>query len=297
MNDIKEFKIKNSKGQILNVCEGKDVDNLKGVIIYLHGIGAHHQEIFDCEDSFQYKSSFFALSGYKSYGLEFSGHGKSEGLRCSIDNYLDLVDEIKLLILYLKGIHDNTKFFIYSESMGAGLSIVYQIINSKESFIDGYVLMSAMCGITDKIKPNYFVKEILFKMSYVYPTLPFLGATDHIAASCRNEDYLKHKLSCKYQYNEKVRLNTARECYLVCEYIEKNKDKFDVPVFILHGIDDTITDAKKSISFYKSVKNDKKRIYLTKDSNHILTLGINREDDRPLEILKKIVSFFDDLCD
>ena len=28
MNDIKEFKIKNSKGQELNVCEGKDTDNL-----------------------------------------------------------------------------------------------------------------------------------------------------------------------------------------------------------------------------------------------------------------------------
>ena len=61
MNDIKEFKIKNSKGQILNICEGKDVDNLKGVIIYLHGIGAHHQEIFDCEDSFQFKSSCHLL--------------------------------------------------------------------------------------------------------------------------------------------------------------------------------------------------------------------------------------------
>ena len=43
MNDIKEFKIKNSKGQELNVCEGKDVDNLKGIIVLLHGIGAHHQ--------------------------------------------------------------------------------------------------------------------------------------------------------------------------------------------------------------------------------------------------------------
>lgn len=295
MNDIKEFKIKNSKGQELNVCEGKDTDNLKGIIIYLHGIGAHHQVIYDCVDSFPFKSNFFSLSGYKSYGLEFSGHGKSDGLRCSIDNYLDIVDEIRLLVLYLKGIYNDTKLFIYAESMGAGLSVIYQILNNKESLVDGYVLMSAMCGITDKIKPNYFLKEFLFKMSYVYPTLPFLGATDHISESCRHEEYLKAKLSCNYQYNDKVRLNTARECYLVCEYIEKNKSKFDSPVFILHGVDDTITDPKKSISFYKSVNNPNKKIYLTKDSNHILTLGIDNNDERPLDILNKIVSFLDEL--
>ena len=295
MDNVKQFEIKNSKGETLNVCEGIETENTKGVILFLHGIGAHHQLIYECEDCFLYKSNLFGLSNYKSYGLEFSGHGKSEGLRCSIDQFEDLIDEIRIMILFIKEKYENKKIFIYAESMGAGLSIVYDLKYKKESYVDGYILMSPLCGITDKIKPNYFMKEILFNLSYVIPTTPFLGAMDHIRDACKNKKFLEKKLVCPYQYNGKVRLNTARECYRICEYIESNEHKFDSPVYLFHGIDDTITDAKKSIRFYRNISSENKKLYLTKDSNHIVTLGINDDDNRPSEILNKVINFFNEL--
>ena len=293
MNSFSEYKIESKNGANLNICEGINIDDPKGIILILHGIGSHHQFVMDNEDCFIFKTMLFSNYNFKSYGLEFSGHGKSDGLKCSINNYEDLVEEIRTTVLHLCGKHPAKKIFIYSESMGAGLSIMYQIKYGTESYIESYVLMSPMCGVTDKIKPNFIIKEILFHLSYVVPTLPFLAAINHISESCRNKDYLEAKLKCEYQYNDSLRLNTARECYKVCEYIEKNGNLFDAPLYLFHGIDDTITDPKMSINFYKSVKNEKKQIYLTKDSNHILTLGIDKNDDRPLDILKKVINFFD----
>lgn len=295
MNFVNQFQIKNSKGELLNVCEGNNLENTNGVVLFLHGIGAHHQVIHECLDCFPYKSSLFESSNYKSYALEFSGHGKSEGLRCSIDVYDDLIDEIRSMILFIKEKYENKKIFIYAESMGAGLSIVYQLKYNLNSYVDGYILMAPLCGITDKMKPNYLLKHLLFNLSYIIPKIPLLGAMDHIAEACKNKEFLKKKLHCPYQYNEKVRLNTARECYKLCEYIEENESKFNSPVYLFHGVDDIITDAKKSIRFYRNISSEKKKLYLTKDSNHILTLGIDDDDKRPLEVLNKVIDFLNEL--
>ena len=182
-----------------------------------------------------------------------------------------------------------------AESMGAGLSIVYQLKYNLNSYVDGYILMAPLCGITDKMKPNYLLKHLLFNLSYIIPKIPLLGAMDHIAEACKNKEFLKKKLHCPYQYNEKVRLNTARECYKLCEYIEENESKFNSPVYLFHGVDDIITDAKKSIRFYRNISSEKKKLYLTKDSNHILTLGIDDDDKRPLEVLNKVIDFLNEL--
>lgn len=295
MNKISEFQILNTKEQKLNVCEGSYIEDPSCVVLHLHGIGAHFQIIIENEDCFLYKDFLFSSSNIKSYALEFSGHGKSDGLRCSIDNYDDLLEEISIMVKYIREKHIEKKIFIYGESMGAGLAVLYQMKYQLDSFIDGYILMAPMLGLSDSVKPSYPIIQTLIGLSWVFPELPLLGATTHISNSCKNKEYLSAKLKCKYQYNEKVRLNTARELYMAVEYIQENKDYFNSPCFILHGIDDTVTDPKKSISFYRSIKNKNKKLYLTHDCNHILTLGIDNNDKRPKEILNKIVSFITEL--
>ena len=278
MNPLNEFKIKNTKGIDINICQGINIENPKGIIIMLHGIGGHFQVICDGTDCYPFKSNLFSKSNYKTYGLEFSGHGKSDGLRCSIDSYEDLIDEIRTLILYLKNIYTTQKFFIYAESMGAGLSIVYQMKYKEESFIDGFILMAPMIGFSDEIKPSSFVLNTLLFLSKIIPTVPFLGTTSHISNVCKNEKFTEARLNCSYQYNDKMRLNTVRECYLISEYIKDNLEHFTLPLFVLHSVDDTVTDPYKTIEFYRQHPNEKKKIYLTHDANHILTLGNDDND-------------------
>ena len=90
-----------------------------------------------------------------------------------------------------------------------------------------------------------------------------------------------------------MRLNTVRECYLISEYIKDNLEHFTLPLFVLHSVDDTVTDPYKTIEFYRQHPNEKKKIYLTHDANHILTLGIDDNDGRPIDILNMMVDFID----
>ncbi len=294
---LKEFKLKNNQGLNINILEGCEIDDPIAIILCLHGIGSHHQLILENEDCFQYKNIKFSLSKIKIFGLEFSGHGKSEGDRCSINSYNDLLEEIELIVNYIKKIYSNKKIFIYAESMGGGLAISYQIKYLLKSNIDGYILMAPMCGFNDCIKPGFFLKKLLLFMSEILPKLKILSTTKSIEDSCKNPEYLKAKLKCPYQYNDSIRLNTARECNNIVEYINENSTKFNSPIFLLHGIDDPITSCKHSIKFYKTIKSKIKKIFLTKNANHILTLGLDKNDKNPEKILDKVINFIEGLVD
>ena len=294
-NTTKQFKFLNSKGINLNVCEGLNIHNPQAIIIQIHGIGGHFQFIMDSHDMFEYKNFVFSKKGIKSYGLELTGHGKSDGLKCSIDNYDDLVEDIRSFVLFIKNKHPNLKIFIYGESMGAGLSIIYQIKYKENSHISGYSFVAPMCGITKKVTPNFFRLNILLFISNLFPTLKFINVSNKMHKASLNNEFLKLKLNCRYQYTDSIRLNTARELYRACLFLNNNAHLFDSPFYIFHSVNDPITPSEKSIQFYKSTKVKNKKIYLTKNSNHVITLPVNNEDKRPNIMLHKMLSFFDSL--
>lgn len=294
-NTTRQFKIENNRGSLINICEGQSIYNPSAILIQIHGIGGHFQFIFDSEDMFEYKNFVFSKKNIKSYGLELSGHGNSDGLKCSIDNYEDLVEDIRTCVIYLRSKHPNLKIFIYGESMGAGLSIIYQTKYKSESLVSGYLFVAPLCGFVDKLKPNRILINVINIISYLIPTFKFLNIKKELSNACKNKEYLNAKLKSKHQYNQSVRLNTIREIYKVCCYLENNYSEFDSPFYVFHSINDEITCSKKTVEFFKNASSINKKIYLTKNSNHIITLPIDKFDKRPNIILEKMLKFIEQI--
>jgi len=144
---MKEFRINNLKNIPINIIEGSELKNPKAIIVNIHGISSHFQEVYYCEDSIRYRDSLFYPNNIKIYGLEFHGHGKSEGLKCSIDDFDDLVNDLYCLIKFIKIKHNNIPIFIIAESMGGAVAIKFNIKYKFEMDIKGYVLLAPMCGI------------------------------------------------------------------------------------------------------------------------------------------------------
>ena len=85
--EIKQFYLKNHMSVNINILEGSNIENIKGIIINIHGIGSHFQHVYNYIDEFTYKDSFFRKFNFKSFALEFHGHGKSEGKKCFINSF------------------------------------------------------------------------------------------------------------------------------------------------------------------------------------------------------------------
>ena len=288
---MKEFKINNLKNIPLNILEGQDINNPESIIINIHGITSHFQEIFYCEDSLVFKDDKFISKNYKTFGLEFHGHGKSGGIVCSIDSFDDLVDDLLCLVKHIDARFPNIPRFIIAESMGGAVSIKYNIKYQFKYPIKGYILMSPMCGIDDSLKPNIFAIHLLLTLSKFIPTYAALGTNSKMRESSRNKKYSELKNNCKYNYNGKMRLNTARECYNTSLWIKEYGKLFNAPLFLLHGIEDTITNPQLSIEFYKKVPNKLKNIYLPKNTDHCLFIGLHEEDDHPKIVLNKVLEW------
>ena len=288
---MREYTILNSKKIPLNIIEGCEIDNPSAIIINVHGIGSHFQKVFNSMDSTEFRNDIFKENNMKMFALEFHGHGKSGGLKCSIDSFDDLVDDLLCLVKDVKSKCKNTPIFLMAESMGGAVCIKYNIKYNSKYKIDGYLLLSPMCGIDDSLKPNPVLTTTLISMSYVYPTLQALSTTSKIKDSCSNKKYIEMKESCEYFYKDKMRLNTARECYNTSLWIEKNGHLFNAPLFLIHGLDDTVTNPRTSIDFWMSINNENKEIYLPKNTNHGLLIGLNENDQHPKLVWEKIMDW------
>ncbi len=293
---MKEFKINNHNNISLNIIEGLPIDDPKAIVINVHGIGAHFQEIFESEDNISYRDSLFYPNNIKLYGLEFHGHGKSDGIRCSIDNFDDLVEDLHCLILYVKKKYkDSVPIFIIAESMGGAVAIKYNIKYQHETRIKGYILMCPMCGIDESLKPHPIMVSILLNLSKFFPTLQALDTGSQISCWCKNKKFLEAKEKSKFCYKGKFRLNTARECHNTSVWIKENGKLFNAPLFVLHGLDDKITDPNLSIKFFNESPNPIKEIYLPKGTNHVLSLGVDDNDLHPKLVWLKVLNWINNL--
>ena len=290
LSGIKQYKIKNIRNLSLNMLEGVSIEKPRAVALNLHGMGSCFQLDYK-EDSLIYRNNLFKNNNIKSYAFEFIGHGKSDGIRCSIDNFDDFVDDLDTVVKFIKKKEDNIPIFIISESMGGAVAIKYCIKNQLKSKINGYILVGPMCGLDDSLKPHPILISLLLFFSKYFPNYPAIGTKVDVNGSCKNKEFTKLKENSEYFFNEQTRLNTGRELYNTSLWIEENGDLFNAPVYVLHGLDDKITNPEFSIKFYNSVVCKNKDIYLPTNTNHSLFIRVDDNDKGPIKTWENIINW------
>ena len=158
-----------SKNGKLNIIEGKNIVNPNAIILNIHGVGSHFQHFYNNLDEFKFRDIWFSKFNYISVAFEFHGHGKSEGTRCMINNFDDLIEDLDTVIKHLN-VKFNKNIFICAESMGGAVIIKY-ILKKIHTNIKGVILLSPLCGIDDHLKPNKVILNLLYYTSYLFPRL------------------------------------------------------------------------------------------------------------------------------
>ncbi|KAH9739359.1 Hydrolase 4 domain-containing protein [Citrus sinensis] len=102
---------------------------------------------------------------------------------------------------------------------------------------------------------------------------------------------------CKAKYNvivykDKPRLRTALELLKTTEGIERRLEKVSLPLLILHGENDTVTDPSVSKALYEKASSKDKKCILYKDAFHSLLEG--EPDDMIIRVFADIISWLDD---
>jgi len=289
---MKEFKLININQIKINIIEGEDIPNMNAIIIHIHGLGGHFQPLYDSFnsfDNFTKRDNFFNLYNFKSFGLEFHGHGKSEGYRCSIESFDDLLDDLHILITYVESNYYNIPIFLLCESMGCAVALKYCI--TKKNNIKGIIFLAPLFGIDDDLLPNCCFQKILLSISYCLPFCRLLsdsnGLTNIIST---NQEFLDAKKNNKYTYNGSHRLCTGRELLKISNWIKKNGHLLKIPIQIFHGLKDYVTQPEMTEEIFNKM-NTKKELHLLEDAHHCLLIECKENPLLPNIIIQKSVDW------
>ncbi len=279
----------------INLIKGYNLQNPKAILLFVHGLGSHFQFIYPSYDEFIHLDLFFTKFNYKSYAFEFYGHGKSQGIRCSIDNFDDLIEDLKNVINFIKIENPHKKIFICAESMGGAVAIKH-IIDSASNInnIGGTILLSPLCGIDQSLKPSPVMISLLCNISYLLPRSKLGYTTKKMGKySPINSLYYFAKSQSKYLYKGLHRLCTIRELYNISLWLPENIHKFNKPFIIFHGLNDKVTTPEGSKHMYKTVNHNDKELILIPDSPHCLLEPHKYDDLLPNYIYVKILEWLD----
>lgn len=289
-----EYYINSKQGKI-NIINGKYIseNNIKGIILHVHGLGSHFQFIYNSLDEFSCRDNFFSGFNYKSFAFEFIGHGKSDGIKCYINMFNNLVENLYNVILHIKEIYPNHHFYICAESMGCGVVLKYIIENLECKLIKGIILLSPLCDINNDLIPSKFIIQSLINISRYLPSIQIRLSNNEISETTTNIDYINAKKNCKYNFNDTHYLCTVRELFLFSLWINNNNliKQIKTPLIIFHGLQDKITTPQGSIKLFSLLKTNKKSIVLLPKSNHCLLIPFSSDDLTPYYIYCKILDW------
>ncbi|KFK36834.1 hypothetical protein AALP_AA4G177300 [Arabis alpina] len=277
----------NSRGMKLFTCVWKpDKQEPKAMLFLCHGYAV------ESSISMNSTATRLAKAGFVVYGMDYEGHGKSEGLNGYIKNFDDLVDDVST---HYSTICEREKNkgkmrFLLGESMGG--AIVLLLARKKPDFWDGAVLVAPMCKLAEEIKPHPIVISILTKLARFIPTWKIVPGNDIVDIAVREPHIRNQVRENKYCYKGRPRLKTAYELLMVSLDLEKNLHEVSIPFIVLHGEDDKVTDKGVSKMLYTMASSSDKTFKLYPNMWHALLFGETPENTEI--VFGDIISWLED---
>ncbi|RZC58270.1 hypothetical protein C5167_005570 [Papaver somniferum] len=260
---------------------------VKAILCFCHGYGD------TCTFFFEGIARKLASFGYGVYAMDYPGFGLSEGLHGYISSFDGLVDDVIEHYSKIKESMEsqNVPSFLFGQSMGGAVALKVHL--KQPNAWSGAVLVAPMCKIAEDMVPPLLVKQLLIAVTNVLPKSKLVPEKDIGEMAFR--DLEKRKLA-KYNviaYRDKPRLRTALELLRTTDEIERRLEEVSLPILILHGEGDIVTDPSVSKALYEKAKSSDKKLHLIKNASHSLLEG--EPDDSILEVFNEIICWLDEL--
>lgn len=237
-----------SNGQLLRGIIRSPGENIRAVVIFVHGLCDHVQRYASWIEKFSGRNFVFV-------GFDLPGHGRSDGKRGNIKSYSLTREMLDTLIKENKKTFPGIPVFLYGYSMGGGIVLDYILKNNPE--IAGAVVSSPWLRLSfEPDKRKILLARI---MNGIYPsfTQPAGLNSSHFSHDpAFQENYLSDPL-----IHGRISVSLYYNAISAAEYALKNASDLKVPVLLMHGSGDLITSMEGSSEFAKRSKMTEFKIW------------------------------------
>ncbi|KAK3131873.1 hypothetical protein QOZ80_6AG0512690 [Eleusine coracana subsp. coracana] len=278
---------RNSRGvEIFTKCWFPEDRRMKAIVCLCHGYGD------TCTFFLDGISRKIASAGYGVFAMDYPGFGLSEGLHGYIPCFDTLVDDVAGHFANVKGNpeHRGLPSFLFGQSMGGAVALKVHFKQPNEW--NGAILVAPMCKIADDVVPPWPVQQVLIFLARLLPKGKLVPQKDLAELAFKEK---KKQEQCSYNviaYKDKPRLRTALEMLKTTQEIERRLEEISLPIIILHGEADLVTDPAVSKALYEKASSSDKKLCLYKDSCHAILEG--EPDETIFQVLNDIISWLDE---
>ncbi|XP_059640359.1 uncharacterized protein LOC132282634 [Cornus florida] len=249
---------------------------IRGLVVILHGLNEHSDRYSDF-------SKQLTENGFKVYGMDWIGHGGSDGLHAYVHSLDDAVTDTKLFLEKVLAENPGLPCFCFAHSTGAAIVLKAVLDPKIEGCIAGVVLTSPAVGV----QPSHPIFAVLAPIfSFLLPKYQFSAANKKGSIVSRDPQALLDKYSDPLVYTGSIRIRTGYEILRISSYLQQNLSRFRIPFLVLHGTADTVTDPKATQRLYEEASSVDKTIKLFEGLLHDLLFEPERE-----EVAKDIIDW------
>lgn len=208
----------------------------KGVIALIHGIAEHSAR-------YRHVGEFFATHGYTVHTMDLRGHGRSPGHRILIRQMDEYSQDVVAFLTWIRAQERNRPLFLLGHSMG-GLIVTYHVLTQQPE-LRGVVLSAPALQVDGVTAFERIVGRVLARLA---PALPMkkLDAT----AISRNPAVVKAYQRDPLVYLGAVPAATGIAMITAIAEIEQQMEAFRLPLLIVHGSADRLTNPEGSKQLY-----------------------------------------------
>ncbi len=220
------------------------------VLLLVHGLAEH---------SGRYSNlvNYFVPRGYAICTFDLRGHGKSDGIKGYVERFSYYVDDIKTFHDRVCQEHKSTKVYMVGHSMGGALALAYALKYRGE--LDGLIFSAPVLKAGASI--SRLAKMIAKVLSLV---LPKMGVSI-IDASTISQDkaVVDAYINDPLVYRGKISARLGAEILRVTEKLPSRLPQITLPILIMHGGEDRLSDPESSKMLFKLVgsKDQTLKIY------------------------------------
>ncbi|KAI4352067.1 hypothetical protein L6164_006353 [Bauhinia variegata] len=239
----------------------------RGLVLLMHGLNEHSGRYGEFAKQLN-------ANGYKVYGMDWVGHGGTDGLHAYVPSLDYAVSDMKVLLEKILTENPGLPCFCFGHSTGAAIVLKALLDPKIEACIAGAVLTSPAVGV----QPSHPIFAVLAPIvSFLLPTYQVSAANKKGSRVSRDPEALIAKYSDPLVFTGAIRVRTGYEILQITTHLQQNMRKLRVPFLVLHGSSDTVTDPEASQKLYEEASSSDKTIKLYEGLLHDLLFEPERD--------------------
>ena len=258
----REDRVEGTGGLKIFVRSWRPQGTPRAVVAIVHGVNSH-------SGYYIWAAEQLVASGLAVYALDLRGRGKSDGERFYINKFAEYLDDVRALVGLAKSREPGLPVFLLGHSAGGVISSVYTLEHQSE--LAGFICES----FAFQVAAPDFALAVVKGLSHVAPHAHVLKLP--IKDFSRDPDVVEAMNNDPLIAHEVQPTNTVAELVRADERLKREFPLITLPLLILHGTADKVTNPKGSKLFHETAGSTDKTLMLYEGHVHDLLNDFGRE--------------------